>query len=367
MFKYNNGLSVLFFPNLGDLPAEIREALNSAESADIEQGLAWLQNLGKSVFADDPEVGLYGLYRGHELLALLPLQVNRDERKITVFGNFYTSLYQPYIAPTLAIEELSFLFQTVFEEHPKISTVMLSPIDVNWAGYELLRLALQRSGLVAFKYFCFGNWFLPVSVGWKTYLAGRPGQTRSTIKRKTKEFEGAGGILQFSWEKTDIEFAINAFSSVYASSWKVPEPFPDFIPGLIRTLAGNRSLRLGVASLNGIPIAAQLWIVANRKASIFKLAYHEDYKKYSAGTLLTAKLMEYVIDIDGVEEVDYLIGDDPYKAAWMSARRERWGIVAYNPKTVRGLMALGYEILGRTVKRLKRLIAHETEIANVSH
>jgi hypothetical protein len=39
--------------------------------------------------------------------------------------------------------------------------------------------------------------------------------------------------------------------------------------------------------------------------------------------------MEYVIDIDKVEEVDFLAGNDAYMQDWMSDRRERiaWSAV----------------------------------------
>lgn len=41
--------------------------------------------------------------------------------------------------------------------------------------------------------------------------------------------------------------------------------------------------------------------------------------------------MEHVIDIDRVAEIDYLIGDDLYKRDWVSCRRERRGLIAFNP------------------------------------
>jgi hypothetical protein len=48
--------------------------------------------------------------------------------------------------------------------------------------------------------------------------------------------------------------------------------------------------------------------------------------------------------------VDYLSGEDDYKKNWMSERREFWGIAAFNPRSVRGLMQIGQQIGGRAVK-----------------
>jgi CelD/BcsL family acetyltransferase involved in cellulose biosynthesis len=99
------------------------------------------------------------------------------------------------------------------------------------------------------------------------------------------------------------------------------------------------------------PIAAQFWMVTGQRAEIYKVAYDEAFKAYSPGTVLTARMLEQVIERDRVTEVDYLIGDDPYKKNWMSDRRERWGIVAYNLHNPAGLWALA-------VHKAKRLAKH---------
>ena len=119
-------------------------------------------------------------------------------------------------------------------------------------------------------------------------------------------------------------------------------------------MAEKGMLRLGIARLGDQAVAAQLWIVAGRKASIFKLAYHENYADYSPGTVLTAHLLSHVIERDSVTEVDFLKGDDKYKRMWMSHRRERRGIVAYNPATITGAMLSLKELLGRLTKCLRK-------------
>jgi hypothetical protein len=65
-------------------------------------------------------------------------------------------------------------------------------------------------------------------------------------------------------------------------------------------------------------------------------------------------MLEHAIDIDGVEEVDYLSGDDSYKSDWMSDRRERWGIIAFNPRTVWGNAGILRHIGGKSLKANSR-------------
>ena len=64
--------------------------------------------------------------------------------------------------------------------------------------------------------------------------------------------------------------------------------------------------------------------------------------------------MQHVIDTDRVELVDYLMGDEPYKRDWMSRRNERWGIIAYNPRTPPGLLAATRHFGGKWLKRFKQ-------------
>lgn len=352
-------LRVEVYENCASLPAAARQALAKAELLNMEQGEDWLHNLVSTVFSKPGEVFFYALYSYQELQALLPVRVVKNQRTVCIepLGNFYTSLYQPFLSAELSVDSLAFLLRKILEAYPAVSSFRFSPMDVDGLEYRLLLAATNKAGLAQFTFFCFGNWYLPVKANWSAYLAERSGQVKNTIKRKSKEFQNAGGMLELIQGGDKLEYAIQAYTEVYLASWKVPEPYPEFTPGLIRMLAGKGWLRLGLASINGQAIAAQIWIVAHEKASIFKLAYHEEFKRYSAGTLLTAKLMEYAIGIDCVKEVDYLIGDDPYKSAWMNVRRERWGIIAYNLKTFAGLFGWGRERMGRLLKPLRAKLA----------
>jgi CelD/BcsL family acetyltransferase involved in cellulose biosynthesis len=117
------------------------------------------------------------------------------------------------------------------------------------------------------------------------------------------------------------------------------------------------TLRLGIIHVDGEPAAAQLWFVHNGCALIYKLAYDERFADLSVGTILSAALFQHALDVDKVTEVDYLSGDDAYKKDWMSHRRERWGILALNPRTPRGALAIARHVGGRAMKRAALFLA----------
>jgi hypothetical protein len=201
-----------------------------------------------------------------------------------------------------------------------------------------------------FEFYCFGNWYLAAPADWTAFLASRTSKMRSNVKRMEKKLAQEEGTVEIVRDRDDVARGLAAYEQVYARSWKQQEPYPGFMPGLIACAAEGGGLRLGIVWLRGQPIAAQVWLVSHGRAEIYKVAYDEAFKEYSPGTVLTARLMQHVIEVDRVREVDYLIGDDEYKRTWMSDRRERWGVVAYDPTTLAGAAGAAREWLGRQLK-----------------
>ena len=112
----------------------------------------------------------------------------------------------------------------------------------------------------------------------------------------------------------DLDAATRDYETIYNSSWRDSEGYPNFIRGLIRTAAEQGWLRMGVFYIDDEPAAAQTLDRAWGFASIYKICYAEKFAKFSVGSILTADMLEHVLDIDRVREVDYLTGDDSYKA-----------------------------------------------------
>jgi hypothetical protein len=129
----------------------------------------------------------------------------------------------------------------------------------------------------------------------------------------------------------EVKAALSDYHSAYSASWKAYEQYAELLNALATNLSAPDWTRLAVLYIDEKPAAAQLWFVLHGKASIFRLAYDEDWKQYSPGSILTAYLMQYVIDTDEVDEIDFLNGNEAYKQDWMTERRERWGLVFFKP------------------------------------
>jgi Acetyltransferase (GNAT) domain len=209
---------------------------------------------------------------------------------------------------------------------------------------------LKDAGFVVKPHFSWGIWFEAIVSGFEGYFDARPSVLKNTWRRKLAVAEKSARVAFRTGDDIDIERFISSYDEVYQRSWKEPEPFPGFMSALMRTAAKLDALRYGVLEADGQPVAVQFWIVWGERAIIYKLAYDEKWSKFSPGTLLTMHMAKHVLQRDSVREINFGRGDDAYKKLWMSERRERWGIEAANPKTVRGL--------SRTV-RLKAALARD--------
>ena len=226
---------------------------------------------------------------------------------------------------------------------PRLATLQLSPLDAESADTTALLDALRTQGWYARQYFAFGNWTLPCEgLAYDAFIAARDSKVRNTLSRKAKKLHAAGS-LEIITAPADVERGMDAWDAIYNKSWKQAEPYPNFVRGWARLCAERGWLRLGLAHVEGKAIAAQFWFTIARRAYIFKLAYDEDYAKWSAGTVLSAHMFEQALEQDKVVEIDYLTGDDTYKSAWMSHRRERIGVLACNLRSVAGLAAAARE------------------------
>ena len=170
----------------------------------------------------------------------------------------------------------------------------------------------------------------------------RPGQLRSTLKRKAKRVE-----IEIITSFNDL--AWNSYERIYDLSWKGAEGNPALLKAFAKQEAFHGNLRLGLARYQGEVVAAQFWTVESGTAYIHKLAHDEAFQNLSAGTALTAALMRHVIDVDHVQFVDFGTGDDAYKADWMNAARPRFQINCYNPWSLRNWMSIPRQYLQKLV------------------
>jgi hypothetical protein len=214
---------------------------------------------------------------------------------------------------------------------------------------ESLADGFRRAGWATFLSPATASWRIDTKgQDFDAYWAARPGKLRNTAQRKAK----AAG-LDIEIHRAFDEAAWAAYESVYAASWKPEEGSPAFLRALAEREGAAGKLRLGIARKDGVPLAAQLWLVEGGTAWIHKLAYREDSKALSPGTVLSMAMFRAALDEDKVVRIDYGTGDEPYKRDWMAHRATLWRLEAFNPRSLRGLAGAARAALSALVRRAR--------------
>lgn len=312
--------------------AQLPESANALLAQTAEESVffsrPWFENLLSNVPEDCHGILLACVVEGDELLALLPLKKKSDEHWYAL-TNLYSSLYSLLLVGNRQQEVVACLVRGLIQL--RFSSLRLDPIAADDPNLQLFQQAMESSGIACQRTFRFYNWIHRTQgETFEDYLAARPSRVQNTIARKTRKLEREHGYEVRLFMDSDLQQALADYTAVYNRSWKANELYGDFIEGLAHALSQPGWLRLAILYVDEKPVAAQFWFVVHSKASIFKLVYDEQWRHYSPGSILTSYLMKQVIDIDKVEEIDFLTGDDAYKQEWMSERRERSTLYCIN-------------------------------------
>ena len=246
--------------------------------------------------------------------------------------------YAPIVAGDDARAALAALVDGLRARHPRYAVLHLEPLAADAALSDDLAHALSAAGLVTRRYLRSGNWHDDTrGLSFADYLVRRPAVLRNTFRRKEARLARSAAVhMAVVRGGAELGQALDQYERVYAASWKRAEPYPAFIRRLATELAAAGALRLALLHLDGRPIAAQLWIVWCGRAILYKLAHDRGFDPLSPGTVLTMRVLERLLDEERIAELDLGAGDDPYKCLWTSRRRQRFGLLAFDPRTWRG-------------------------------
>lgn len=308
----------------------------------------WLEAVSDVVCTGDQSLALAGVLSENRLVALLPL-IKSPGNNWGALRHRYSPHYNLLVVSENRTQIIACLAQGLIEL--PINGMLLEPvINMNNAIDDLQR-QLEDSGVSCERHFRHYNWIYRVQEqNYQQFLSKRPARLRNTLLRKKRKLEREHGYQIRLYTGEDAIQAMQDYYAVYDASWKANEQFPDFVDKVVANFSRVGWIRLAVLYTQGRPVAAQLWFVHSGKASIFRLCYDEQWKPYSTGSILTSFLMEHVIEIDKVEEIDFLTGNEAYKQDWMSERNECCALSCISNVPFEGNPKLLSKVLNRLFK-----------------
>jgi hypothetical protein len=345
-------------PDFRRLPSGLAHAFDGGVQPSFFALPAWYDLMARYGVPQGTEIRAYTDERPISATAVL-VRTSTDEigRDLASLTNAHSLEHGILCAGEMDLGTgLAAILSEIMAERPQWDCLRFTELDPRDSSYAALAGALRRAGLLVECSFNSGTWYEETAgLSFADYVAGRPSELRNTWRRRRRSLERSNRLTTaFIGQDLGLDQAITDYETIYAASWKPAEFFPAFVPDLIRLAGELEALRLGIYYIDGIPAAAQFWILWNGRAVICKLAHDKHFDDLSLGTLLTMEMFERALEDDRPHEISLGRGDDPYKRLWLPKRRERWGITAANPRTLRGLR-LGLKQQAATIyHRLRR-------------
>jgi CelD/BcsL family acetyltransferase involved in cellulose biosynthesis len=204
--------------------------------------------------------------------------------------------------------------------------------------------------------------------GFDAYYRSRGSQARYNIRSRERRLR-QHGTVRYEHPSADeaprlVEEAIalharrwhgQRTSTVFSSSALGRAFYRASIPAAIRNSYGD----FAVLTLNDRVIASAVGLRHSNEYGYYLPAWHPGYPTYAPSTLLLVHLMEYASE-KGATRFDFMLGDEPYKAAWATGQERVHTVVAARPGRTGRLwliQTLGYHALKNRIRESTRLMA----------
>lgn len=324
----------------GDWPDDIDFSIPRLDTAE---GWPWLQNLQwfmqlksfqqKNRLNTGYKYLLLQIFRDQQLILVLPLLGSSEQRTLVALSNYYSPEFKPlqHIDSDISAEQLwTVVFAAISTLWPTWQQLKLQPI----ASTTAVQIQQNCPAHVSISAANYGhNWRAYASSN-TDYWQKRQSQLVNTIRRKKKKLLQLGADLQIHRQLTPE--LMTAYWHIYQHSWKQAEPSTDFINWLLQFASDQGQLRFGLLSIDGVAVAFQFWLVQQQQAAIVKLSQDQAFDALSPGTVLMAAMIDDVMTQDGVRHVDFLTGNDDYKAQWMDQCLPLLQLELFNCQTLPG-------------------------------
>jgi len=198
------------------------------------------------------------------------------------------------------------------------------------------------------------NFSLPLIVGdfEKTLSGLRSSKSRYNLRRSQKKLNESGEVL-FRQAKNDddVDRVLSWLGMKHAAAW--PKSIYHTTEGRHQIQAQAHGLlgqnRLGLFWLEqeGVILAAQFGMMTADRFYYYNVGYDEALAQYSPGSLLLKEILQHVCQ-NGIQNLDLLVGPEPYKAEWGGVARTLYTYTLCNP----------YSLSGKALGRFWRVFRH---------
>ncbi len=340
-------IDVDVYRSFESLPEAVAAFFAAAGASSFFHSIPWYRAMLATAGPESDQPAIYVAARGGRPIAALVARERKAAGKLKTHmllgpsRSANASLYAPVLDGADGRAGLAAIAGAIAHAAPPFHVLRFDCLDRATPEFAALAGAFRRHRMPVQAFFNFHNYYDDVTgLSFDDYLARRPPDMRRAtayaVRRLARKGRARFEVIEGG---ADLEAALIDYALVDLQSWKEPDFYPACTPELARAAAGARVLRLGLLRIDGELAAAQIWLVAAGRATIWRHHYAQKFAKLSPGTVLTYEMFRHALAGKNLREIDFGPGGDAFKQDWLSRIRERTGLIAFNPRTAKGLAA----------------------------
>ena len=335
------------FPSQALLPQALQSVFSDPDKCLFESR-EWLRNFELTGIAPGCRIRLYAMTSTDDAgQVLVPAVYSRlfaahGRSKVLHFFGAEGTPYAPWPtrSPRDALAAVGRMIDFLHANRTGYDVLRFSPLEPHSPVLEQVVGALRRTGHPTQVYEGHPASFASTAtLTFEEYLAARPRAFRASLERARRSLEDAGrASFRLIADEKEIGAAARDYARIEERGGSAdPSETPKYLRGLMSVAARSGVLRIGFLDVDGVPAAAQAWVISSNVAHCLRIVSIDSPETMLLDDLLTARLARRLIDVDRVAELDYGTVTADYGSNWASGTRRRVGVVAFNPRTWRGI------------------------------
>jgi len=237
----------------------------------------------------------------------------------------YCFVSNPVLDPACADAVMPAFLDAIAQHADLPKVIQLKTLDGNAESYTALTNAIHaRRGQM-----------LTLSETQRPFLGSeadrkRSGSTGKKLRQDWNKLASLGAVdIANAREAGDVRAAFEVFLAMEAKSWKgangtallSDEDDAEFTRHLIGNLGDHRAASVALLRVDGNPIAAQVLLYSGDMAYTWKIAFDNEYAKYSPGALLIDKLTDELFAA-GIRQIESCSIEGSFMANLWTGRRK---------------------------------------------
>lgn len=333
----------------------------------VFQRTAWMVAWLKSFRNTYQRPMLLACRRGNKLVAMLPLVLKQSLKRgdyLVFVGDGKACADFMTIAGATDDDVIACFSDWLMNHCQQWDRIEFDGVSGNDPAIGQLVGNLNQSGCTSEQHPALSTWRLALPESWEQFESTLSKNSRKKFRRQKRSLDEAGAEFLRVHDDASLRRGVEVLKQLHTKRWQslggegcyASEGFEEFIELVSEAHLQQGTLVLVWLEVEGEPIAADIAFAAGRGLYTYQGGISPDHLKWEPGRAILRAQLEWAME-NGLEFIDFLRGDEPYKTRWQTEETPAVVIEVTGP----GIKASAISTFLRAGRLMKSLLALDEE------